>query len=141
LSGLFAWNIHSVARSTFFGRGASEIAPFTYFGPDATQAARLLFLETGAFVVAMFVMFVLVVIPCIRGFSRGVSGRPVSLILAVILVALCLPAIWTFVWITYHLSPPPNLWQGLRVFSVLWPVGYALWMPRRMTSRGEVSHV
>jgi hypothetical protein len=130
LPAVFAWNIHSVARSTFFRGGASEIAPFTYFGPDSTQAARLLFFETSAFLVAVFLMFVLVVIPCIRGFARGVNDRPVSPILALVLVTLCLPAVWTFVWISYHLWPDGagNPWRGL---PVLWPLVYALSTSRR----------
>ncbi len=123
---VFTWDIYRIAGYTF-ERPDMTVTAF----PTFAGTARLAILEFGASSIAMLLMLAVVLIPCARGFSRGLSGRPVPRTLALAFAVACLPTIWGMGWSAYQLWSVHQLWRELIVVPVLWPIVYTLTTSRR----------
>jgi hypothetical protein len=134
LPAVLAWDIYEMARSIFFFRRYVPEEVYTsLFKLQEVQAARLAFFETAAFFAALFLMFVLVAVPCLRGYRRGLHARPLSRLFPFMLLLLCVPVILQLFLIPIFGSVVNfSLWRWPMVAAPWWPVVYMLVTGRRV---------
>ncbi len=129
LIALASWNSYQMARSSL----RLELPPtwMTRFQLDFTPAQHIasavqLLDESHRFIAAVIAMSLLIAIPCIHGWYRGMRQRPLALsFAAVIAVAALAPRGYV---VPENVSP---LRFSFLLLASAWPIAYTLWAASR----------